>query len=207
MAISVYPDVRTAVWDLLDIGSGDMSTAKIDVILASVEDKLYRKLRVRQMETALSSTIGTDGTLALPSSYLELKYAYLDGSPTTKLGRKSAEWIYQNYPTRSSDGKPKFIGREASNFVFGPFPDSQYLVKGLFYQEPTAVAGSSSALAGILASAPYLWVFAGAYEVDKALGRKTADTWLASFNDLMNTVVQEDDREDYSGSPLNVTNA
>lgn len=209
MPISTYPDVRTAIWDLLDITSSAMSTAKTDVLVASSEYKLYRDLRVRQMETALSSTITSSGTVALPSDYIELKNAYLDTSPTTPLQRKSAEWIYQMYPTRSADGKPKFIAREGANFIFGPYPDSStYLLKGIYYFKPTAVAGTSSTLTGILSDAPYLLVFQGAADVEKALGREErAAMWEMAYRDLKEQIRLADYHEAFSGSVPHVTNA
>jgi hypothetical protein len=96
--------------------------------------RIYRDLRIKQMETALSSAI-TAGVVAVPSGYVEMKYAYIDGSPMAKLQRKDAEWIYQNYPTRSADGKPKFFAREASNFIFGPYPTDGYTLKGVYYKK------------------------------------------------------------------------
>ena len=206
MAVSTYVDVRQAVWDLLDLTATYYTTAKIDVLLAGCEDKILRDpgLRVRQMETALSNTI-VSGVVALPADYLELKNAYLDGSPTTPLQRKSAEWMFQNYPTRSSDAKPKFIARDAGNFIFGPYPDSGYLLKGTYYAR-SVVAGTSAALVGLLATFPNLLIFSGAAEVEKAMGRsERSPIWLASYKELRDSVMIEAREEAWSGSPLAVT--
>ena len=206
MAISTYPDVRSAVWDLLDITATAYSTSKTDAILASSEEMILRDkdMRVRKMETALSGTI-VSGVLALPADYLELKNAYLDTNPTTPLQRKSADWIYQKYPTRSSDGKPKFIAREGENFIFGPYADSNYPVKGTYYAR-TVVAGTSAALAGVLATFPMLLVYHGAAQVDKVLGREArSGIWLASYKELRDTIIEGDRDEGFSGGPLAVT--
>ena len=209
MAISTYPLIRSAVWDLLDINQvsqTDFNTAKTDILLAGSEDQIYRDIKTREMETALSSTVITSsGLVALPADYIELKNAYIDGSPSSPLQRKSAEWIYQKYPTRSSDGKPKFIAREGSNFLFGPFPDSSYLVKGIYYAK-TVVAGTSAALTGMLATSPLLWVFKGASDVAIAMGNAAyGQIWNARYQDLKKTITETDDREEYSGSPPAVT--
>jgi hypothetical protein len=110
-------------------------TAEVPGFIQLGENRIYRDLRVRQMETALSSAISS-GVIAVPTGYLEMKYAYVNGSPMVKLQRKDAEWIYQNYPVRSSDGTPKYFAREATNFIFGPYPDSGYTIKGLYYKKP-----------------------------------------------------------------------
>ena len=106
------------------------------------ELRIYRDLRIRAMETALSDTIAS-GVIAVPSGYVEMKHAYIDGTPVQRLTRKTAEWVYQNYPTRSSGGKPKFFAREAGNLIFGPHPDSAYTVKGIYYKRLTALGTSN----------------------------------------------------------------
>lgn len=207
MAISTYPGIRTAIWDLLDIDVNAMSTAKTDVLVAQREELMYQELRVRQMETVISSTMTTAGVVALPSDYLEMKHLHVDGSPTTPLQRRTREWIYTKYPTRSSDGKPKYFAREGENLIFGPFPDSTYLVAGIYYFKPTAVSGTSSALSAVLASSPYLLVYGGAAEVDRALGRpKQAELWEQSYERLK-TKLMAAEYSEFSGSALQVTSA
>lgn len=208
MAISTYPGIRTAIWDLLDIDANVMSTAKTDVLVAQREELLYQELRVRQMETVISSTMTTAGVVALPSDYLEMKHLHISGSPTTPLQRRNREWVYTKYPTRSSDGKPKYFAREGENLIFGPFPDSTYLVEGIYYYKPTAVSGTSSTLSAVLASSPYLLVYSGAAEVDRALGRpQQSQLWEGSYERLKTSLVAASKQEDFSGSALQVTSA
>ncbi len=135
MALNTYSDLVTAIGTWLN--RTDLASYIPDFI-ALAEERIYRSLRVKAMETALSSTISS-GAIAVPSDYIELKSAYIDGSPTYALERLSVEEIYTKYPTRSSQGKPLYIAREGASFIFGPYPDGAYTVKGIYYARLAAL--------------------------------------------------------------------
>lgn len=165
------------------------------------ENRIYRDLRVRQMETALSSAISS-GVVAVPTGYLEMKYAYINGSPMTKLQRKDAEWIYHNYPTRSSDSTPRFFAREAGNFIFGPYPDSTYTVKGVYYKKLTALSGSNTTN-WLTDDVPDLILFASLCEAAPWLADDPRiPTWERKYALLKDQIQRQDDDEEFSGSPL-----
>jgi hypothetical protein len=136
MALGTYSDLQTAVATWLD--RSDL-TAYVTDFIALAEQAIYQVLRVPDMETALNSTIAS-GVIAVPTGLLELKSAYVDGSPTQPLQRVSTDMIYNRYPTRSSAGMPAFIAREGANFIFGPHPDSNYTIKGIYYARPAALS-------------------------------------------------------------------
>jgi hypothetical protein len=168
------------------------------------EYRIYRDLRVRQMETALSSTISS-GVIAVPSGYVELKNAYVNSSPNRSLTKKDAEWIYYNYPTRSSDGTPAYIAREGSNFIFGPYPDSNYTIKGIYYKRLDALSDSNTSN-WLITDAPDLILFATLCEaapwlVDDA---RTA-IWEKKYAQIKDRVQKQDNDEEFSGSPLSIT--
>lgn len=168
------------------------------------EFRVYRDLRVRQMETALSAAISS-GVLAVPSGYLEMKFAYVNGSPMRKLERKDAEWIYLNYPTRSSDGTPKFFAREATNFIFGPYPDSAYTVKGVYYKKLDALSGTNTTN-WLITDAPDLILFASLCEAAPFLQDDTrVPLWEKKYAQIKDRFQRNDVEEEFSGSPLAVT--
>lgn len=138
MALATYSDLQTSVANWLH---KDNLTSIIPDLIALGEKRIFRDLRVREMETALNGTIAS-GVLAVPSGYLDLKFAYIDMTPAQNLGKASATQIYSRYPYRASDSVPVVIGREGSNFIFGPFPDSTYTVKGIYYAEPTTISST-----------------------------------------------------------------
>ena len=154
MAITNYSTLKAAVADWLD---RDDLTSQIDTFLDLTEAVLARELRIKPMETALSSAI-SGGVLAVPSDYLELRFAYVDGSPVRWLELKDPGWIYLNYPTRSSTSKPYYIGREGDNFIFGPYPDDGYTIKGSYYAKLAALSASNETN-WFTANAPDLLLF------------------------------------------------
>jgi hypothetical protein len=201
MALDSYSNIRTALTTRLGVTTNDISNANADDLFTEAEKRIFRELRVRAMETALSSAIAS-GVIAVPSGYCDLKYAYVDGTPVQALQRKSASWIYLQYPYRSSYGKPKFIAREASNFIFGPYPDSAYTIKGIYYAKPATVVNGS--LTGVLLDNPDLLLYAALVEAEKFLSRDSRiPIWESRYQEVKQQIIVEDGREDASG-PLTI---
>lgn len=201
MSITTYEELQTSVTNWLK--RSDLSSYTADLISLG-EARLYSDLRVRAMESSLSTAISS-GVIALPSDYIDLKHAYIDGTPVVWLERKSAEWVYANYPTRSAEGKPAFIAREGSNFIFGPYADSGYTVKGIYYARPSAL---SSALNTIFTNYPGVYLFAALAEAAPFLkDDKRLPMWEAKYTDLKTRIQLESDREEFSGSTLRMTPA
>lgn len=198
MAITTYNELKTSITAFLDVTAADL-TSVIDDLVTVGEKRIFRECRTRDMEEALSATISS-GTIALPSGYVELKYARIDGTPSQPLERRSAESLYEMYPMRSSEGKPKFIAREASTFIFGPYADSDYTVKGVYYKRLTAVSSSVNAL---FTANPDLYLFACLAESEIVIGRDSRIAiWEAKYNKILADVNGEDRREQASGSTL-----
>jgi hypothetical protein len=179
-------------------------TAEVPGFIQLGENRIYRDLRVRQMETALSSAISS-GVIAVPTGYLEMKYAYVNGSPMVKLQRKDAEWIYQNYPVRSSDGTPKYFAREATNFIFGPYPDSGYTIKGLYYKKLTALSAANTTN-WLTDDVPDLILMASLCEAAPWMANdERIPVWERRYALLVDQIQRQDDTEEFSGSPLSMT--
>lgn len=201
MSIASYSELKTAVGSWLS--RSDLTTYIPDFITLG-EKRIYRDLRIRAMEASLSSTIAS-GVIAVPSGYVAMKYAYVNASPIVKLQRKDVEWIYQNYPTRSSDGQPKFFAREADNFIFGPYPDSTYTINGLYYKRLDALSDSNTTN-WFTTNAPDLLMFAALCEAAPFLKADARiAVWENKYAMVKDSIQREDDQEDISGSPLMVT--
>lgn len=197
-AIVNYENFKIAITSWLGLQTADIS-AQITQLITLGEKRIFRLARTRDMEVALSATISS-GVIALPTSYVALKFAYLDGTPTQRLERRSAEWIYMQYPVRSSEGKPRYIAREATNFIFGPYADSAYTVKGIYYKRLDPISTSSNAL--FLAN-PDLYLFACLAEAEPIIGRdQRIALWESKFQTILADVNGEDKAEDQSGGVL-----
>lgn len=201
MALATYSDLKTAVANWLNRTN---LTSYIPNLIALGEARVYRELRIRAMETALSSTIAS-GVIAVPSTYVEMKYAYVDGSPTQILTRKTAAWILENYPTRSSDGKPKFFAQDAGNFIFGPYPDSAYTIKGTYYQRLTALSDSNTTN-WFTTNAPGILLFAALLEAEVFIKNDPRiELWATKYEQEKEGIEREERAEQFSGSPLTMS--
>jgi len=201
MSITTYAELKTSISNWL--ARSDLNTYVGDFI-ALGEKRIYRDLRIRAMETAMNSSIAS-GVIAVPSGYVAMKYAYIEANPIGKLARKDAEWIYEQYPTRAADGQPYFFAREADNFIFGPYPDSTYTVKGVYYKRLDALSDSNTTN-WFVANAPDLLLFASLCEAAPFLkADNRIQVWEAKYGMVKNSVQLEDDQEEFSGSPLQVT--
>lgn len=198
MSISTYVELQSAVENWLK--RADLDSIIPDLIMLG-EKRIFREVRARSMETALNSTIAS-GVIALPADYLDLKFAYVDGSQTKILQRATATEVYAQYPLRSSTTKPRLIAREGSNFIFGPYPDSTYTIKGIYYARPVVVSTSANTL---FTDNPDLYLFAALLEAEPYLkndGR--VGLWQAKYDQIREQINSYEKNEYASGSGLQV---
>lgn len=198
MSITSYSTLKTTVADWLK--RTDL-TASIPDFIRFAELRIYREMRVRQMEAALSGTIAS-GVLAVPSGYAELKYMRVGGQ---RVERKDVEWMYEKYPTRTSGGQPKFVAREVDSFIFGPYPDSAYTVTGLYYKALPALSDSNTTN-WLITDAPDLILFASLCEAAPyMMNDERIPVWGNKYVATKDRIQTQDANEEFSGSPLAVT--
>jgi hypothetical protein len=137
-------DYTTMISDIINWTNHDeITTANAQSLIRYAEKKVYRKARVRSMEATLNVTIAS-GVAALPSDFVEIKSVRVSGSPDSPLRLVDDEQLYRRYPNRSAENKPVFCAVEGSNLIFGPYPDSNYVIKGMYYARPTALSSSNT---------------------------------------------------------------
>lgn len=198
MAITTYVELQAAVEGWLK--RADLDSIIPDFIMLG-EKRIFREVRSRSMETALSSAIAS-GVIALPADYLDLKFAYVDGAPVRLLQRATATEIYTKYPLRNSTTKPLLIGREGSNFIFGPYPDSTYTIKGIYYARPVTIATSANTL---FTENPDLYLFAALLEAEPYLKNDPrVGLWQAKYDQIKEQINDYENNEAGSGSGLQV---
>jgi len=201
MALDTLANLKLAITERLDIGSA-MSNTQLDDVIRFAENKVVKKLRVRDMESALASTIAADGTSAVPTGYLDLKYAYVNTSPIRKLERKAPEWIYEKYPARAL-GQESFIAREGSNFIFGDAGTPGRIVKGIYYASPTAMTATINSL---FTAYPEVYFFAALSECESFIGRDDRiNLWESKYQQVLTFANQQDKDEGFGGGPISAT--
>lgn len=137
--ITNYTELSTAVENWLD---NTDQTSRVPEFITLGENRIYRQLRIRAMETTLNVTM-VNAVATIPTDYAQLKHARISGNPTYPLEKKDAEWILRKYPTRQSEHRPFFIAEDIGNFIFGPYPDTNYTVLGTYYKRLAALSGSN----------------------------------------------------------------
>jgi hypothetical protein len=150
------------------------------------------------------ATISADGTYAVPSDYLDLKYLIVtdSGGLTTRLERKPAEWIYQFYPDRTADNVPHYVARDGANFIFAPYPDSPYALSGLYYFRDAPLSDGYPSN-WITASYPSLMLAACMAEAMAFIKDPEGQQfWEGRYQNMARSVQAAADRERVSGSPL-----
>lgn len=200
MTISTYAGLKTAITSWLDIKVADLSTV-VDDLVTIGEARINREARTRDQEASMSTAIAS-GVVAVPSDYVAMKFAYIDGTPTQILERRTAEDIYAKYSTRSASGKPTVYAREGSNFIFGPYPNSGYTMKGVYYKKFSALSSAAHAL---FTNNPDLYLFACLAESEIVIGRdERVPLWEAKYKLILADVNGQAKAEDVSGSTLRV---
>lgn len=202
MALNTIAALETALISWTNAG---ISSAEAQDMLTIGENRVYRELRVRDMEATTTVAI-TSGVVPVPTDYVELKNMRLSSNPGKTLERASSERVYRVYPTRSESGRPNVVARDGNNFVFGPYPSSGHSVIVNYYSRPATVIGGT--LTGITATYPELLLFSALAESEPFLGRDNRiGIWEQKYQSLKQMVQGEDNKEYFSGSPLAVTTA
>lgn len=201
--ITSYSTLLTAVADYL--AKSNLSTFTPNFVQNWEEKFLRQPMNFgRWMETSLSSAISSS-VLAVPSAYLGLKYAYVDGSPASRLDRVSLNQLYGTYPRGGDSARPRWISRDTTNFVFGPIPDSDYTIKGVYWAKPTLLRSFASDAAAhwIIVNAPDLALYGALLEAQPFLmNDKRIPTWDGFYKQALQNYRDLQREEDVSGSPI-----
>lgn len=197
--ITNYATLSTAVTDYL--ARSDLS-GFVPNFIQNCESKVYKTLRLRTMETALSVTIAA-GVAPVPADYLELKFANVSTVPVKSLERSTPEYIYAKYPVRSTAEIPVLIAREGDNFIFGPSPGN-YTITGIYYKLLPSLSASNTSN-WFITNAPELLLYGALLEAQPFLmNDKRLPVWQQMFGESMETVRRAEWGEDWSGSSLSV---
>jgi hypothetical protein len=198
MALTTYAELQTAVKSWLH--RADLDSIIPDFITLA-EARIMRTVRAREMETSFSDTIAS-GTISLPTNYIELKYAYLDTSTSIVLKHMDARFLIEKYPYRGSSGSPRYIAQEGSTFIFGPSPDSNYTVSGVYYKDLGPLSSSAHAL---FTTNPDLYLFGTLCEaIPYIKDDPRTILWESKFEEIKNEINMLTQRQQFSGGGMNI---
>jgi hypothetical protein len=172
--------------------------------IQNCEDTIYKTLRIRAMENAMSVTVAS-GVAALPTSpaFIELKFAYVNSSPVKPLSRVLPEQIYELFPNRTvSTTTPGYISTEGENFTFSPMPTDGVVVKGIYYGrlDPLTVANPTNWFTD---NAPSLLLYGALLDAEPFLvGDQRMSVWGSLYQRAYQAVDSEEKKQKVSGGKL-----
>lgn len=162
----------------------------------------------QSLNVAIASSIVNLESLSNP--YLGLKYAYINGSPSSPLTRVSLDQLYGRYPRGSDTGLPVWVARDysvtapGSVLVFGPEPDSNYTVRGTYWGKPTVLRSFAADAAAhyLIVNAPDLCLYGALAEAEAFLKNDSRiDLWKKLYAEALQDYRDIQREEDRSGSP------
>ena len=204
MPFTTYSGYVNEVLGFLQVTNADITTAQATSLIGVTERDVNQVLRVREMETAFSLNIASGGTAALPADYLELKNAYIDGTPIRRLQRASVDVIYEKFPDRTNAGtrEERLIAREGNNFIFGPMGATDDVVKGIYYARPISMADGTT-IQPAFSSYPQVYLWSALSKSEPYIWRDPRiATWERFFQQSLEIANGLKDREQLSGGAL-----
>jgi len=199
MALTGYNELLSELLGWTDdIGlSGDTAT-----FVTLAEGTIYRKMRIGAMEDDFSVVL-SGGEAALPADFIEMKHLRIVSSGATNnlLEPIDANELYRQFPKRTSDGKPVVFARDQTKLIFGPFPDSNYTVKGTYYKRLAALS-TTNTTNWFMANAPDLLLAASMVEASLFLIEdERSPAWKQKMNQIMQDIYEEENQARASGGP------
>lgn len=202
--ITSYSTLLTEVASWL--ARGDLTSA-IPGFVQNFEEKFFRQPKNygKWMETSLSVAIST--TAAVPSDFLTLKVAYLDGQTDKPLVASGLEQLLIAYPRAGSAGPPKWIARDGANFVFGPRPSGSYTLVGTYYAKPTVLRSFAADAAAhwLVVNAPDLLLYGALMEAQPyIMNDKRYPLWDAKYKEALSDYRDLIKAQNVSGGSMQV---
>lgn len=199
MIITGYSSLLQAVEDYLarsDLGD------HLPNFVQNWESRFYRAPENHGpwMEQPLIEVMAS-GEVDVPADYLAMKWATIPRS--RPLDRVSSNQLYGRYPLGCSSGKPVLIARDGNKFVFGPAPDSDYEVIGVYWAKPDALRSAPNDASDhwIIQNAPDLPLYGALLEAQPfLLNDKRIATWGSLYDIALGTYRDMIRDEDISGS-------
>lgn len=200
MALTTYTEFVTVVENYL--ARTDLSN-QIPDFIRFAQDRITRDLRVRQM-LKLASTTTTDGTVELPTDFLEMREMHFQGNPLATLEYQSPDKFFRNGLTETS-GDPFYYTIIGENFQFAPTPTGSGALQMLYYSKPVYIS-STQASNIYLVSYPDAMLYATLAEAEPYLmNDNRTQTWAAMYDRAIANIMKNDDGSKYPNTALNVT--
>lgn len=201
--ISGYTSLLTAIGDWL--ARSDL-TSFTPNFCQNFEEKFLRQPRNfgKWMESS-SLSVAFTATATIPTDFLALRIAYLNGQAQKPLIPSSLDQLYVAYPRAGTSGIPKWIARDGANFVFGPVPSGSFTLNGTYYAKPVLLRtfASDAAAHFLIVNAPDLCLYGALMEAEPFLKNDSRlPLWQAKYAEALADYRDLIRKQDHSGGPL-----
>ena len=190
MTISTYTELQTAVASWLH--RTDMTTVIVDCI-ALAESKFNRRLRTKQQETALASTvINASYQVAIPTNTLAVRRIWRTGSPVVPLDVNNLDYVM---PRQTAAGLAYAYAWEGANWRF----DGTGTVAGVLYRNIPALSGTATNW--LLTSYPDAYLYATLAECAVYTGdAESLATWEARAEQKLADINITEAKDSFTGA-------
>lgn len=201
MAFTNYTSFVTVVENYL--ARTDLS-AQIPDFINLAQQRMTRDLRTRPMlKVATTTANNQDGTVELPTDFLEMRELHFQGNPEIVLEYQSPDLFFRNLLT-DTGGTPRFYTLISNELQFAPMPDGDLTLQMLYYAQPTFIS-STTASNLYLANYPDALLYATLAEAEPYLMNDSRiQTWATMYDRAITNIMRNDDGSKYPNVPLNV---
>jgi hypothetical protein len=200
MSISTFSELKTAIASWLH--RSDLTTQIPDGITFA-EAKFNRRLRVRQMETAMAATSISSGLITRPTGLLEVKSIWNTNECKSPLEARPLEYVlnHRNTGYGATDNVVAFYAWDRTYFRFNCDTGE---VEGTYYASIDALSDDETTN-WLLTAAPDLYLAGSLAEIFLLnMEEERAAIWQSKANALIDELNKTDQRARMSGNTLTV---
>jgi hypothetical protein len=200
MALASYNDLVSTVESYL--ARSDL-TSVIPTFVMLAQQRMSRDLRTREM-LKVATTTATDGTVEIPTDFLEMRELHFQGNPPITLEYESPDKFFRDMLTTTS-GLPYYYTIIGYEFQFAPAPDSSQVLQMLYYAEPTFISSTVSSNL-YLANYPDALLYATLAEAEPYLMNDARiQVWATMYDRAIANIMNSDIGKKFPNTALNVT--
>jgi hypothetical protein len=203
MSITTFAELKVAIASWLH--RSDL-TSQIPDAITFAEAKFNRRIRVRQMETALAATSIVAGLITRPTGLVEVKALWNTDDAKTRVEAKPLEYVmnqgYAGYGLSTTDATASYYAWDRTYFRFNTDTGE---VEGTYYASIDSLSDAATTN-WLLTAAPDLYLAASLAEIFLLnLEEDRAALWTSKANALIDELNQVDQRARFSGNALRVS--
>ena len=196
MALATYSDLAAAVASWAH--RSDLTAAIPDFVYL-VEAQLNRDLRVRQMETRVTTT-SPDEYLTLPTDYAAMRRIQRNGDPDVPLAYLTPEQLVGS-GTRS--GPAYYYSLVSGQIQLWPTPGAAATYEIDYYAKLNTIV--SAGTNWLLTNYPDVYLFGALVQMANYTGNDTGlAKWKAQYDEAIGKLISYDKKDRWSGTSLQV---